>query len=169
MCKWRQHYFFPKSGREVDWTSTRQDKIIGKNYFCIAISCLQFTELQTPTESESDNPEELPQNLVAVFNGKHKYFPSTGQTNNMCSLNKGCSIWRRNISPSNSRWYQQKAYLSSIAVGNLLIPWNIDYALVVSVSSGLNTWEMFIKCVEWMLSGAPALWTFSRTIEKHPC
>ena len=127
-----------------------QDKIIDKNYFVLLpVTYNSENYKTTPTESESDNPERFClESSCIVFNWKHKYFPFPGKTNNMCSLNKGCSIWSRNISPPNSRWYQQKAYQSSTAVGNLLGPWNRDCASVVSMSSGPNSWEMFIKCVE---------------------
>lgn len=159
--------FFPRVGKEVSWISTRQDKIIDKNYFTLlSVTYNSQNYKMLATESESDNLEEFPlESSYIVFNWKHKYFPYTGKTNNMCSWNKGCSIWRRNI--SNTRWYQQKAYLTWIAIGNLLVLWNRDYASVVSVSCVPNTWEMFIKCGQWMLNRVPAVWTSSRIIEKY--
>ena len=144
----------PKVGRVgKKLIESLQDKIRDKHYFVLLPVTYNSQNYKiTPTESESDNPELCLESICVVFKWKHKYFSFTGKTNNMSSLNKGCSIWGRNISPLNSRWYQQRAYQSSVVVGDLLGPWNKSVTQL-SLSSGPNSWEMSVKWVEWILKG----------------
>ena len=162
--------FFPRKVGRVGkkLIESLQDNIRDKNYFVLLQVIYNSQNYKiTPTESESDNPEFCLESICIVFKWKHKCFSFTGKTNSMSSLNKGCSIWGRNISPLNSRWCQQRAYQSSVVVGDLLGPWNTSVPQL-SLSSGPNSWEMSIKWAEWILKRAPAVWTFSGTIEKPP-
>lgn len=138
--------FFQGGGKEVDWTSTTKDKIIDKDYFASLSVTYNSHNYKTPTKSESDNPEELLlEPSCIVFNWKHKYFPYTGQTSNMCSLNKVCSIRRGNISPLDSRWYQKQAYLSSLQ-------WVTYLFLEIGTLPQLSLCPLALTCEKCLLS-----------------
>lgn len=72
-------------GKEVSTSSTRQDKIVDKNYFTllsVTFSSRRYKILSP--ESESDNLQEFPlESSCIVFNWKHKYFEYV--EDNMCS------------------------------------------------------------------------------------